>query len=193
MEFLTLTSFHHRLVPIDALKKLLHTSSREEKNMGPFATRRTFPQATLSETTKDVVQRTRPRIYLATEECCCVCRCNFRRYYGNSKRRISTENYIIYLRYLYQQECTWKISSGRSTWFLFRQKTYLNQNRVCGKCVTKIRITFEFMRCRGPYMSPYRHGIFVFEWAHGQWTSEMQRWTRERRHYITTSSHFLFC
>ena len=35
---------------------------------------------------------------------------------------------------------------GHRTWFLFRQKTYLNQNREFGKCVAKIRITVEFMR-----------------------------------------------
>jgi len=86
---------------------------------------------------------------------------------------------------------------GHRTWFLFRQETYLNQNRVCGKWVTKIRITVEFMRYIGDNAWVRIDMEFLFECWTRYLTSEPServkyRVEHEKRNSISTSSHVTF-
>lgn len=99
-----------------------------------------------SETPKKSVKG-RPAKESSVDDFCRVCKCNFRNYYGDFKRRVSTEN-------LFEIPKRAGVAKCRLAEFVVElgftcRKSLDSSSHVCAKCATKIRNATDLMRFLG--------------------------------------------
>ena len=99
-----------------------------------------------SETPKKSVKG-RPAKESSVDDFCCVCKCNFRNYYGGFNRRVSTENLFEIPERTGVAKCRLAESIGELG---FTCRKILDcSSLVCAKCATKIRNATDLMRFLG--------------------------------------------
>ena len=86
----------------------------------------------------------RPRKENSCNDFCRVCRCNFKCFYGDFKRRVSTENLFEISKRAGVKKC--RLADLVTELGFSCEKNLAASDRVCAKCATKIRNASELMR-----------------------------------------------
>jgi len=109
------------------------------------------------ETPKKAVKG-RPTKEQSCNDFCRVCRCNFKSFYGDFKRRVSTENLFEPSKRTGVEKC--RLADLVTELGFSCEKNVAESNRVCAKCATKIRNASELMRyLKSGFLAPEEHPI----------------------------------